>query len=785
MSITEETTFATSSITLFANSDSSHNNISSISSSISSISISNKDNNTYSYNDDSRSSILSDVSRSEHAAYVPMMTTNLVNWPTATVSDNSDIFSTAILNSNYMQTRIHYNDITSNFSQTFFQPSDSSSLILFDKIFTNTYSFNNNTTVNISENTSSTESVARSLSAIIFIIIITTALSVFTAGTNLLVIIAFRIHRRLQTISNYFLVSLSVADFIIGFVSMPLYTIYLVCNRWPFGPIVCDIWLSIDYTVSNASVANLLLICLDRYLSITFPLSYRARRSGRLVIGMIVLAWTVSFVLWVPWIVAWPLIQGDRIVPDSECYIQFFDRKYGNQYITVFTAVLAFYLPITIMSVLYWLIYVRTRRRRDDVKKLQALKFDIALTSKQEQHVQQQQQQHHQQMELNSNDGTTTKCYDKTTVFPSGQSELKSTGAGDTSIVTFSPTISDFSTAMMTKRTVTITTALSSALSSGNESDRQEILQSPSTDVNCASLSVEVDVFQRAIQPVSKENGEKVRNGNGATASYPTDTHTTDKAVDENTRCLMEIPRRSAPDILTCTTVDSDKDTGRTLKSKSHDDLRSNYPPALMRWPSVVEKRTAGTEDGAALVREDIMPISARDYIYNIEMDDISASMMTFTQTGEFDDSSSENIRSSSGTNKHFIYRQAISCQRADVRPARQTLFSLLRAKFRGGSTATNTEEGGSSSQKNALFIRRQKRRHDKGKESKAAKTLSAILAVFLITWLPYNLFIVYQVAFKTDVSPTLFAIGEFVCIVAHYELFCLFDVNKKNHYIN
>jgi len=41
---------------------------------------------------------------------------------------------------------------------------------------------------------------------------------------------------------------------------MPLYTVFLLMNRWPLGPIVCDAWLSIDYTMSNASVANLLII---------------------------------------------------------------------------------------------------------------------------------------------------------------------------------------------------------------------------------------------------------------------------------------------------------------------------------------------------------------------------------------------------------------------------------------------------------------------------------------------------------------------------------------------
>jgi len=85
-----------------------------------------------------------------------------------------------------------------------------------------------------------------------------------STGGNLLVLISFRIDAKLQTISNYFLLSLAVADFVIGVVSMPLYSVYLLLDWWPLGQWVCDTWLSIDYTMSNASVANLLVISIDR-----------------------------------------------------------------------------------------------------------------------------------------------------------------------------------------------------------------------------------------------------------------------------------------------------------------------------------------------------------------------------------------------------------------------------------------------------------------------------------------------------------------------------------------
>ena len=145
----------------------------------------------------------------------------------------------------------------------------------------------------------------------IVISVLVTILVVLTAGGNLLVMVSFKMDRKLQTLSNYFLLSLSVADFAIGLISMPLYTVYILIDRWPLGPIVCDAWLSIDYTMSNASVANLLVISVDRYLSVTRPLTYRANRTHRRALLMISIAWVVSALLWTPWIIGWPLHRGD------------------------------------------------------------------------------------------------------------------------------------------------------------------------------------------------------------------------------------------------------------------------------------------------------------------------------------------------------------------------------------------------------------------------------------------------------------------------------------------
>ncbi|CAL1265257.1 unnamed protein product [Larinioides sclopetarius] len=217
-----------------------------------------------------------------------------------------------------------------------------------------------------------------SMFEMILIAIVAGFLSIITVIGNIMVMISFKMDKQLQTISNYFLLSLAVADFSIGLISMPLFTMYLLIGTWPLGDFVCDSWLAFDYLNSNASVLNLLIISFDRYFSVTRPLTYRALRTTRRAAFMIASAWVISLMLWPPWIYAWPYIEGRRTVKKNHCYIQFLET---NSYVTFGTALAAFYVPVTVMCFLYWRIWRETKQRQKDLTQLQAGKKEDSRKS--------------------------------------------------------------------------------------------------------------------------------------------------------------------------------------------------------------------------------------------------------------------------------------------------------------------------------------------------------------------------------------------------------------------
>ncbi|NXK34424.1 HRH2 protein, partial [Piprites chloris] len=93
------------------------------------------------------------------------------------------------------------------------------------------------------------------------------------------------------------IVSLAITDLLLGLLVLPFSAFYELAKEWPFGSILCNIYSSLDVMLCTASILNLFLISLDRYIAVTTPLRYsQLVTPPRVAVGLAVI-WTVSLMV--------------------------------------------------------------------------------------------------------------------------------------------------------------------------------------------------------------------------------------------------------------------------------------------------------------------------------------------------------------------------------------------------------------------------------------------------------------------------------------------------------
>lgn len=102
----------------------------------------------------------------------------------------------------------------------------------------------------------------------------------------------FSYHRHLHTPPNVLLLSLALADFVIGLV-MP-FQILITEGCWILGDVMCTLVCILDYISTSASVGTITLISVDGYVAICHPLHYSTKVTLRGVTIGSCLCWALS-----------------------------------------------------------------------------------------------------------------------------------------------------------------------------------------------------------------------------------------------------------------------------------------------------------------------------------------------------------------------------------------------------------------------------------------------------------------------------------------------------------
>ncbi|XP_068715900.1 D(1) dopamine receptor-like [Montipora foliosa] len=164
---------------------------------------------------------------------------------------------------------------------------------------------------------------------------------------NSLVCIAIYVDRRLRSPTNWFIASLAVSDLLYASAGLPfriLSNVTAIQYVW-----ICKAWIWLDMACAAASIANLAVISVDRYLKITKPFDYHRKMTNRrsfLAIGGV---WLFAATLATLSIIAWPGERGVNLSRYGYC------TNTNKTFYTV-ANIVAFLFPLIVLVTCYSMI---------------------------------------------------------------------------------------------------------------------------------------------------------------------------------------------------------------------------------------------------------------------------------------------------------------------------------------------------------------------------------------------------------------------------------------------
>ncbi|XP_069041843.1 trace amine-associated receptor 13c-like [Lepisosteus oculatus] len=147
---------------------------------------------------------------------------------------------------------------------------------------------------NCFESNSSCQKQVRSPAVYVVMYISAVAVVMLTVCGNLVVIISISHFKQLHTPTNFLMLSLAVADFLIGVAVMPFSLILLIETCWYFGETFCMLYKILFFIFTSVSIGNVAYIAIDRYFVVCYPLLYSTKITVNVTASVILLIWLIS-----------------------------------------------------------------------------------------------------------------------------------------------------------------------------------------------------------------------------------------------------------------------------------------------------------------------------------------------------------------------------------------------------------------------------------------------------------------------------------------------------------
>ena len=178
---------------------------------------------------------------------------------------------------------------------------------------------------------------------------------------NGLVILVISRYTKMKTVTNLYILNLSIADFLF-LLGLPLIMTTALLRQWVFGEALCKIYLSLTCVNMFTGTFTLTLMSADRFMAVVHPISSLRWRTPRYALMALGGLWLLSIMVLQPVLLFARLTYTEGYGYSCDMVWPAGQALAGHDAFFIYTLLLGFVIPVTLIVVLYSMLLVRLRQ---------------------------------------------------------------------------------------------------------------------------------------------------------------------------------------------------------------------------------------------------------------------------------------------------------------------------------------------------------------------------------------------------------------------------------------
>lgn len=195
-------------------------------------------------------------------------------------------------------------------------------------------------------------------------IVLMSVISIAAFIGNLLVTVVFLKTLSLRTSTNYYIVNMAISDLLCSCFNWPLYATEGMLTRrelitGPLATAFCKLGMYCRGVSQVVSVLSLVLIAVDRYFAIVFPLKSTRWNGKRVRVSLLLMSWFIPILCGIPY-----FVFTDVVEVDGYTFCRTLWNKFVNASFNVAGFIVFYCTPVILMIILYSRIVKTLRKGR-------------------------------------------------------------------------------------------------------------------------------------------------------------------------------------------------------------------------------------------------------------------------------------------------------------------------------------------------------------------------------------------------------------------------------------